>query len=128
MPKAKFYKEGDLPEEPEREPSTNQMVVVGNADHMQQAANALEALDRAGKAASETAEDLADTQPIEVKTFNEFGLGLQMNTVRPVAFPQFTTRQQAYRFAAWLVLMAEMLPSEEPNHSFIEIGAAISES
>jgi len=78
--------------------------------------------------ADKAAKELETTQGIVVNTANEFGLGLQMNTIRPIAFPQFTTKQQAYRFAAWLVLMAEMLPDETLDHSFLEIGAAISET
>lgn len=33
--------------------------------------------------------------------------------VGTIAVPLFRTRQQAYRFAAWLVTMAEVLPDEE---------------
>lgn len=98
------------------------MTVIGNADDMAQAANALE---RIGDAAAKAAEDLEATQAIEINTMNEFGLGLQMKTIRPIAFPQFTTKQQAYRFAAWLVFMAESLPDEMLDHSFLEIADAI---
>lgn len=98
------------------------MTVVGNADDMAQAAQALE---RVGDEAAKAAEDLETTQKIEVNTANEFGLGLQMNIIRPIAYPQFQTKQQAYRFAAWLVNMAEMLPDEVFDHSFDEVNEAI---
>ena len=74
--------------------------------------------------ANETAA-LLDTQRIEVNTMNEFGLGGQATAIRPIRFPEFTTRQQAWRFAAWLKLMAETLPDEVADHSFSEIEDAI---
>lgn len=41
--------------------------------------------------------------------------------------PTFRTRQEAYRYAAWLVSMAEILPDEEgcETHDFAAISAAI---
>lgn len=101
------------------------MTVVGNADDMAQAANALE---RVGDTAAKAAEDLEATQAIEINTMNEFGLGMQMKTIRPIAFPQFETRQQAWRFAARLKLMAEALPEEPMDHTFEEIENAIKNS
>lgn len=86
---------------------------------------ATETLDEISAEAAKAAEDLEATQKIEVNTANEFGLGLQMNMIRPIAYPQFETKQQAYRFAAWLVNMAEMLPDEVIDHSFDEVNEAI---
>jgi len=74
--------------------------------------------------AEETAA-LIDTQPIEVDNTNEFGLGGQAGTIRPIRYPEFTTRQQAWRFAAWLKLMARTLPEEPLDHTFEEIEDAI---
>lgn len=59
----------------------------------------------------------------EINTANEFLLGLKGSKaahaqdngpcVRTTGImPYFNTRQRAYRFAAWLVSMAEMLPDE----------------
>lgn len=66
------------------------------------------------------------TQKIEVDTTNEFGLGCQANSVvRPIRFPEFLTKQQAFRFAAWLVFISEVLPDEPLDHTFLEIAEAI---
>jgi len=114
MPKSKFHKEGDLPEEfPEEKSDTD------SPD------NQVTIYDRETGALETVPDNLEATQPIEINAINEFGLGLQMNTIRPIAFPQFTTKQQAYRFAAWLVFMAEMLPDEPMDHTFLEIADAI---
>lgn len=61
-----------------------------------------------------------------VNTTNDFCVGHSMVMgVFPTAFPACTTRQQAYRLAAWYVSLAEMLPDEKQAHSFVEILAAI---
>lgn len=86
---------------------------------------ATETLAAIGNRADEVSKELENTQPIEVNTMNEFSLGMQMKTIRPIAYPQFTTKQQAFRFAAWLVFMAEMLPDETMDHTFLEIAEAI---
>lgn len=70
----------------------------------------------------------------DINTANEFLLGLSSISGQPAieaAFirPVFRSRQQAFRFAAWLATMAETLPDETPEathaHSFEEILAAI---
>lgn len=86
---------------------------------------ATETLTAVGDSVARTAEELEATQEIQVNTMNEFGLGKQMDLIRPIAFPQFTTKQQAFRFAAWLVFMAETLPDETMDHTFLEIAEAI---
>jgi hypothetical protein len=39
--------------------------------------------------------------------------------------PGFTTKQQAYRFAAYLIDMALVLPDEDPPSTFEEIQSAV---
>jgi hypothetical protein len=51
-------------------------------------------------------------------------LGLR-KFVKPMLVPEFHTRQCAYRFAAWLTLMADGLPDEPGSHSLEEITDAI---
>lgn len=140
MPKVTYHEEGELPEEPEREPKTmlqidtpstgaiiEQLESVGD-----EAMRTTEALEAAGLSSIDgintVISDQAateETQEIEVNNTNEFGLGGQMDRIRPIMFPEFTTRQQAWRFAAWLKLMAETLPEETHNHTFEEIEEAI---
>jgi hypothetical protein len=52
------------------------------------------------------------------------GIGRYVRQNRPTV-PSFHTRQAAYRYAAWLILFADMLPNEEGGHSFVEVEAAI---
>lgn len=66
---------------------------------------------------------LAKQTPVD--NTNDFGLGGQLDRIRPIAFPEFVTKQQAFRFAGWLILMAEMLPDESGNHTLEEIIEAI---
>lgn len=65
----------------------------------------------------------------DVDTLNEFLLsrgGSGMGAfVAPRMYPHFTTRQQAYRFAAWCTVMGETLPPEGVDRSFDEIRNAI---
>lgn len=66
-------------------------------------------------------------EEIEINCFNEWGIGSQQNLanhsasvsgfprfVRQTApgIPLFRTKQAAYRYAAWLLSLAEMLPDE----------------
>ncbi len=68
----------------------------------------------------------SDAQP-EVKCINEWGIGSQQNlanhTVSQQGFPRFVrqslpsvplfrTRHAAYRYVAWLLTLAELLPDE----------------
>lgn len=62
----------------------------------------------------------------KVRTDNDFMVGATSTTVGPMAPPMCTTRDQAYRFAAWMVELAFVLP-EEPDggHSFEAIREAV---
>jgi hypothetical protein len=117
MPKVRYHKEGELPEEPEREPKT---VLHSDTPSMDEIFELPEE-----ESDPDSADNLEETQEIKVDTANDFGLGLQMSTIRPIAYPQFKTKQQAYRFAAWLINMAELLPDETLDHSFDEVNEAI---
>lgn len=44
------------------------------------------------------------------------------------AVPIFRTKQSAYRFAGWLLTMADTLPDEEGSHSFAQVLNAIKRS
>lgn len=51
-----------------------------------------------------------DTQ--DIRTDNDFFLGSDGASVGPNLPMRITTREQAYRTAAWIELMASTLPSE----------------
>ena len=71
----------------------------------------------------------------KINTDNEFLLGLTRRglhteagkpCIRPSDLvPYFTTKQGAYRFAAWLVSMAEMLPDEPGAATFEDVLKAV---
>lgn len=84
-----------------------------------------------------------ETPPADVETINEFaisagenlpnhtmsarGLGKYVQQGMPV-YPVFRTRQAAYRYAAWIITMAEIhLPDEEgaEGHDFDAVHNAI---
>ncbi len=81
---------------------------------------------------------------MEIPTDNEFGLAHGRNLpnhsmslngrgafIHPTlpARPIFRTKQSAYRFAGWLLTMAEVLPDEDDRaHTFDEILGAIERS
>lgn len=88
--------------------------------------------------------EAVDTEPqeltfIQVDTTNEFALHAGTNLpnhsttldgrgkfVRTGAErPVFRTRQSAYRFAAWLLAMAERLPDEEDAVTFDQVREAV---
>lgn len=61
-----------------------------------------------------------------VNTSNDFIFAYnQARGVVAMTVVQAQTRQQAYRAAAWLVAMGEMLPDENPASSFEEVLAAV---
>lgn len=66
----------------------------------------------------------------QIETINEFGLGVREGLgIRPIAHPMFRNKQQAYRFAAWLMEMSEVLPDDSLGaHSFEQIREAIKRS
>lgn len=63
----------------------------------------------------------------EVDTVNEYLLASRQggNEISPAMLPRFRTRQQAYRFAAWLNAMADTLPNEPRQHTYDQISKAI---
>lgn len=70
-----------------------------------------------------------DPQPV---TINDFALSYRAKTygqpamlTTPWGTPAFKTRQECYRFAAWLLSMAELLPQEDLASSYEEVKAAI---
>lgn len=86
--------------------------------------------------ADESTEDVEF--PIDVT--NQFGLSVGENLpnhtlsqqgrgkfVRPMVLtpPTFRTRQEAFRFAAWLLALADTLPDEDGAHEFEDVYAAI---
>jgi len=61
---------------------------------------------------------------------NEFMISLgstppDHKVIAPLRVPRFRTRQQAYRCAAWIVAMAEVLPNETDDDTFLDILDAI---
>lgn len=60
-----------------------------------------------------------------VNTANDFMLGIAGKRICPIVLPIFKTRQQAWRFLAWLESMAELLPEEDPPSTMEEIRTAI---
>ena len=48
----------------------------------------------------------------EIDNTNEFFLGVHMGTMRPGHYPAIIFKQQAYRFAAWVLSMGEGLPDD----------------
>lgn len=80
--------------------------------------------------------------PVPVNTTNDFGLMAGQNLpnhsasmrnrakfVRQIRMdvPQFRDRQTAYRYAAYLITLAEMLPNEDgcDGHTFAEVLNAV---
>lgn len=60
------------------------------------------------------------------KTDNDFMIGGNGQQLQPMLPPVFTNKQQAYRFAAWSILLASTLPDDpEDDSSFGEIYEAI---
>jgi hypothetical protein len=45
--------------------------------------------------------------------------------VRPSTLPTFRTRQEAYRFCAYALLMSDTLPDEPGEHTFEQVEEAI---
>jgi hypothetical protein len=61
----------------------------------------------------------------EINTSNEFAICASNKSIYPAFPPTLRTRQQAYRFAAWVVAMAEILPDEPQDDTFLDILHAI---
>lgn len=61
-----------------------------------------------------------------VRTDNDFFIGANSAGLMPTTLPMvIRTRQQAYRTAAWIKLMGEVLPDEEPASSYEDVERAI---
>lgn len=64
----------------------------------------------------------------EINTGNDHFLGGNSSMgIAPTltGTPVFKTKQQAYRFAAWLITVAMILPDEPGEHSFDDVLQAI---
>lgn len=65
----------------------------------------------------------------EVNTTNDMAvcsvLGPSSSVGSMFVNPRVVTKQQAYRFAAWTVVLAELLPDEDPPSTFEEVMKAI---
>lgn len=53
------------------------------------------------------------------------GLATFVTIMRPGGYPVFRTKQAAYRVAAWLVALADVLPDEELPSAFDEVLNAV---
>jgi len=85
-------------------------------------------------------EETPPRDDIPVNTLNEYAIGYGKNLdnhssalagragfIRQMTgdVPTFRTKQEAYRYAAYLVSMAEVLPDEDGAHEFDEVLAAV---
>jgi len=61
----------------------------------------------------------------EPKTSNDFMFGGNGSQVAPLLPLVITTREQAYRTAAWIKAISVILPHEEQEHTYEEIEEAI---
>lgn len=61
----------------------------------------------------------------ETRTDNDFLLGTNGTAMVPRLPLRISTRQQAYRTAAWIKLMGEVLPDEDPASGWDEVHDAI---
>jgi hypothetical protein len=65
----------------------------------------------------------------EIDTTNEFMLGKNARGLMPGMHPMFRNKQSAYRFAAWLLEMSDLLPDDSLGpHSFEQVREAIRRS
>jgi len=62
----------------------------------------------------------------DINTTNDFMIGGNNDYLTPLFPVKIATKQQAYRTAAWIKLLAEVLPDEEVGSSYEEIETAIS--
>lgn len=59
------------------------------------------------------------------RTDNDFFFGSDGQSLQPFTLVVVTTKQQAYRTAAWIKLMGEVLPDEAEPSTFEEVEQAI---
>lgn len=50
--------------------------------------------------------------PEQVDTQNDFLFGMSARRLHPLMAVEITTREQAYRTAAWIIEMGHLLPAE----------------
>ena len=62
---------------------------------------------------------------VMINTLNDFLLNTNGQQMGPMLPMVITSREQAYRTAAWIKAMAIVLPPGEDEHSFEEIEEAI---
>lgn len=66
---------------------------------------------------------------MEINTNNDFALAFRNGSAGKALYPLFKpahrTKQSAYRYAAWLIGMAEVLPDEPGEHTFEQILEAV---
>ena len=62
---------------------------------------------------------------MSVRTDNDFAFGSRPGEIAPLVRPVITTKQQAYRVAVYVELMAEGLPDEDPASTLDEVREAI---
>lgn len=83
---------------------------------------------------------MGGVDPIEVDAANDYMIGLGENLPnhslsqmgrskfvrqKVAGMPTFRTQQEAFRYAAWLVSMAEVLPHEDGEHTFEQVLDAV---
>jgi hypothetical protein len=61
----------------------------------------------------------------DIRTDNDFMLSSNGANILPILPVAIRTRQQAYRTAAWIKLMAVMLDDEDPATSYEDVETAI---
>lgn len=59
------------------------------------------------------------------ETRNDFGFSGNQRGIAPMLPVVIHTKQQAYRTAAWIKLMSEILPDEFPATSYEDVETAI---
>lgn len=96
--------------------------VMGNAADMLAAAQTLEAAEISVNTMNEFALSFGQNMPNH--SWSQIGRGkfVRVGTPDPCIW---RTKQSAFRFAAWLATMAEMLPDEEGMHTLEQITEAI---
>jgi len=57
---------------------------------------------------------------MNIKTDNDFLIGTNGTTLASLLPVNITNREQAYRTAAWIILMGSVLPLEDDNNNNIQ--------
>jgi hypothetical protein len=61
----------------------------------------------------------------DINTINDFLISTNGDNLVPLLPVNITTKQQAYRTAAWIKTLAIMLPDEDPATEFDDVQQAI---